>query len=191
MIATDFSQRPGFEVEEMADTLLITFPNGPRIHIVRLLAEIIVLWLAFLGLAFLWSWLMEGYATLCLGIASLWVLLGSASLILWNYLTVDRIKVDSQWLELQRGLVFFRPRNTRRFRVEEVKKLRPVQPSERVTTLQGIFGLRLIFLHFGGPLAVETSHNMTFYIGWGASQPEVEQVIALIQQRFPQYGQLP
>jgi hypothetical protein len=191
MSAATISERPGFEVEETADSLLITFPNGPRIGIGRLLAELTVFWLAYLSLLLLPVWISEiSFLLVCWAILTPLMLPVSASLILWNYLTVDRIKVDSQWLELQRGLSIFRSLKSQRFQVKQVKKLRPVQPSERVTAMQHIFGLRLIFLNMGGPLAVETSYNMTVYIGWGASKPEVEQVIALIQQRFPQYGQL-
>jgi hypothetical protein len=190
MTTAAMSEQPGFVVEETADTLLITFPNNPRILITTLIAELIVLWTGYLVVILLWAWFMGGFTVVCEGALALLGFLQSLVLILWNYFAVDRIKVDSQRIELERTLSFLRPRQRHRFRPEEIKKLRPVNPSERVTALQRIFGFRLIFLPNGGALAIETSQGMTFYMGWRVTRPEVEQVIALIQQRFPQYGQL-
>lgn len=104
---------------------------------------------------------------------------GSLSYLIWNYWAKDSLELSKSVLKLKRDMPLFSSRFSN-YQKSEVKNLHLMQPDEKPGLFEGVFGLRLFMIQYRGVIAFETPQGMIVRFGWGLSNSEAEEIVAII-----------
>lgn len=105
---------------------------------------------------------------------------GSLNYLIWNYWAKDSLELSESVLKLKRDMPLFSSRFSN-YQKSEVKNLRLMQPDEKPGLFEGVFGLRLFLIQSRGVIAFETPQGMIVRFGWGLSNSEAEEIVAIIK----------
>lgn len=105
---------------------------------------------------------------------------GSLSYLIWNYWAKDSLELSKSVLKLKRDMPLFSSRFSN-YQKSEVKNLHLMQPDEKPGLFEGVFGLRLFMIQYRGVIAFETPQGMIVRFGWGLSNSEAEEIVAIIK----------
>lgn len=104
---------------------------------------------------------------------------GSLGLLVWNYWSKVAIELTSKTLRLQR-FTFSSRSGIQSYQKNEVANLHVIQPDEKRALFEGVPGLRLFSLVSQGMIGFETPQGMIVRFGWGLSNSEAEEIVAII-----------
>ncbi|MCA9919307.1 MAG: hypothetical protein KC445_15215 [Anaerolineales bacterium] len=98
--------------------------------------------------------------------------------LIWNYWARDSVELTENSFELRR--FFPMNRSRQQYQKDEVKNCHVIQPEEKLSAFEGVWGLRLITLRRQGMIGFETPQGMMVRFGWGLSNSEAEEIVAII-----------
>lgn len=175
-------------VQETNDAFLVTeTASGTKIEILThpdfplgsFLLEIFLWNVALLVLIIVFQQ-VSGPNWVCLTFYFFAATFGSLNFLIWNYWAKDSLELSKSVFKLKRHMPLFNSRSSN-YQKSEVKNLHLIQPNEKPGLFEGVFGLRLFLIQSRGVIVFETPQGMIVRFGWGLSDSEAEEIVAIIR----------
>jgi len=178
-MSADLETNDAFLVAETASGTKIEILTHPDFPLGSFLLDIF-LWNVALWVLITVFQQVSGPNWVCLAFYFFAATFGSLNFLIWNYWAKDSLELSKSVFKLKRHMPLFNSRSSN-YQKSEVKNLHLIQPDEKPGLFEGVFGLRLFLIQFRGEIAFETPQGMIVRFGWGLSNSEAEEIVAIIQ----------